>query len=53
VQQARYEDTAVELMVEGSIDAVIKAAAAYEVHNIVSHEADLEEIFLEMYRGEV
>ena len=53
VREARYTGSNVELMVEGSVDAVVKAAAAYEVHNIVSHEADLEEIFLEMYRGEV
>jgi ABC-2 type transport system ATP-binding protein len=53
VLEARYDGSSVELMVEGSMDAVVKAAAAFEVHNIVSHEADLEEIFLEMYRGEV
>jgi ABC-2 type transport system ATP-binding protein len=53
VLEARYHDSSVELMVEGSLDAVVKAASRYEVHNVISHEADLEEIFLEMYRGEV
>ena len=53
VREARYQERSVELMVEGSIDDVVKAASVFEVHNIVSHEADLEEIFLQMYRGEV
>ncbi len=53
VREARYHDNSVELMIEGPVDAVVKAAAGYEVHNVVSHEADLEEIFLEMYRGEI
>ncbi len=53
VREARYDDASVELMVEGAIGDVVKAAARFEVHNIISHEADLEEIFLEMYRGEV
>jgi ABC-2 type transport system ATP-binding protein len=38
------------VVVEGSIDAVIKCAARYEVHNIVSHDGDLEDVFLEYYR---
>lgn len=32
--------------VGGSVDAVIKTAARYEIENITSHEPDLEEIFL-------
>jgi ABC-2 type transport system ATP-binding protein len=36
---------------EGSADAVVKAAAAYEVRSIRSREDDLEEIFLRYYRG--
>lgn len=39
------------LVVEGSIDDVIKTAARYEVHNIVSHDGDLEDVFLDYYRG--
>jgi ABC-2 type transport system ATP-binding protein len=35
--------------VEGSVDALIKAAAGYELVNLVSHEPDLEEIFLAYY----
>ena len=51
VRDVQLHDSVVTLTVEGSLDALIKAAAHYEVHNIVSHEADLAEIFLEMYRG--
>ena len=53
VREARYDHSAVELTVEGPVDAVIKAAARFDVHNVVSHEADLEEVFLEMYRGRI
>jgi ABC-2 type transport system ATP-binding protein len=51
VLNVNIDDRAVTLTVEGSVDGVVKAAARYPVHNIVSHEADLEGIFLEMYRG--
>lgn len=47
----RSEDGAtLMLVVEGSIDEVIKRAARFEVHNIVSHDGDLEDVFLEHYR---
>ena len=36
--------------VVGSVDALIKAAAGYEVLNVTSHEPDLEEIFLAFFR---
>ena len=39
----------VHVVVEGSVDAVIKAAASMEVVRIVSHEADLEDVFLRYY----
>jgi ABC-2 type transport system ATP-binding protein len=45
-------DSVVSLVVEGSVDAVVKAAAGLEVHRIVSHEADLEDVFLGYYQGE-
>ncbi len=35
--------------VTGSLDALIKAAAKFEVIDIVSHEASLEEIFMTFY----
>jgi ABC-2 type transport system ATP-binding protein len=40
----------VRCAVQGSVDALIKAAAGYELVNLVSHEPDLEEIFLGYYR---
>jgi ABC-2 type transport system ATP-binding protein len=40
----------VRCAVEGSVDPLIKAAAGYELVNLVSHEPDLEEIFLAYYR---
>jgi ABC-2 type transport system ATP-binding protein len=38
--------------VVGSLDALIKAAARFEVVNIISHEPTLEEIFMTYYEGE-
>jgi ABC-2 type transport system ATP-binding protein len=42
----------VRLVVEGSVDGVIKAAAGLEVLRIVSHETDLEDVFLRYYEGD-
>jgi ABC-2 type transport system ATP-binding protein len=42
-------DGVVRCTVTGSLDAVIKAAAAHAVVNVVSHDPSLEEIFLEYY----
>jgi ABC-2 type transport system ATP-binding protein len=39
----------IDLQVEGSVDAVIKAAAGYELVNLISHDGDLEEAFLAFY----
>ena len=41
----------VRVVIEGSVDPVVKVAAKYEVTNVVSHDADLEEIFFDLYRG--
>jgi len=41
----------IDLQIEGSVDAVLKAAARYEVVNLVSREGDLEEAFLAFYSG--
>jgi ABC-2 type transport system ATP-binding protein len=40
----------VRLTLEGSADPLVKALARYEVHALDSHEADLEDVFLELYR---
>jgi ABC-2 type transport system ATP-binding protein len=36
----------------GSIDGLIKAAARHEVISVISHEADLEDLFLHYYEGD-
>ena len=38
------------LVVEGSIDAVVKAAANHTVERVIAGESDLEDAFLELYR---
>jgi ABC-2 type transport system ATP-binding protein len=50
VRDVRAEKGVVHCSVEGSVDALIKAAARFEVINITSHEPDLEEIFLAYYK---
>lgn len=40
------------LLIEGSIDAVVKQLAGYSVESLVSHDADLEEAFLAYYAAE-
>jgi ABC-2 type transport system ATP-binding protein len=45
-------DGTLHLIVEGSADGVIKAAARLEVVRIVTHEADLEDVFLSYYQEE-
>jgi len=50
VREARAEGRTLFVAFEGSVDQVVKAAAAYEVRAIRSREADLEDIFLRYYR---
>ncbi len=40
------------LAVEGSLDEVVKTAAAYTVINVVSDQGDLEDVFLAYYAAE-
>lgn len=42
----------VHLVVEGSVDGVVKVAAGLEVRRVVSHETDLEDVFLRYYEGD-
>jgi ABC-2 type transport system ATP-binding protein len=51
VRAVSYHDGGVHLMVEGSVDAVIKAAAGVTVERIHTPGQDLEELFLEYYQG--
>ncbi|MFQ5966093.1 MAG: ABC transporter ATP-binding protein [Acidimicrobiia bacterium] len=41
-----------EVVVEGSVDAVLKEASKNEVENVVTHDGDLEDAFLAYYRTE-
>jgi len=36
----------------GSVDSLLKVASRFEVTNIISHEPDLQEIFLTYYKEE-
>ncbi|MGH2805798.1 MAG: ABC transporter ATP-binding protein [Actinomycetota bacterium] len=49
VVSADVSGAAVRLRVEGSVDALIKAAAQHEVVDMVAREPDLEELFLSYY----
>ncbi|MCL5291168.1 MAG: ABC transporter ATP-binding protein [Actinobacteria bacterium] len=51
VQDVLVADGILRCTVKGSLDAVIKAAAQFEVVNIISQEPSLEEIFLAYYGG--
>lgn len=42
----------VSLVVEGSVDSIVKAAATHTVERIVSREDDLEDLFLDLYRDD-
>jgi ABC-2 type transport system ATP-binding protein len=52
VQDVEVQGELVHLTVAGHLDAVVKAAARYEVVDITSHEPNLEEIFLTFYGGD-
>jgi ABC-2 type transport system ATP-binding protein len=52
VRDVQVHDGVARFDVEGSMDSLIKALAGHEVTSLVSHEPDLEEIFLEYYRSE-
>ena len=51
VRNVSVADSVLHCTVEGSLDALVKTAAQFEVVNIVSHEPSLEEIFLAYYGG--
>jgi ABC-2 type transport system ATP-binding protein len=43
------DGTTARVVIEGSMEELLKVAAPHGIHNVVSHEADLEEIFLAYY----
>ncbi|HEY0753131.1 MAG TPA: ABC transporter ATP-binding protein [Ktedonobacteraceae bacterium] len=50
--EALADGHTLRLAVQGSADAVIKAAAQYAVITLTSHEPSLEDIFLRYYEGD-
>ena len=52
VEEVNFEDSRLRCKVVGKLDALIKEAASYEVVNVISHEPNLEEIFLKYYEGQ-
>jgi len=51
VRDVVVQDSVLRCTVTGTVDAVIKAAAQYEVVNVISHDPSLEEVFLAYYSG--
>jgi ABC-2 type transport system ATP-binding protein len=51
VHELERHGTTVVIALEGSADPLVKALAHYEVVGLDSHEADLEDAFLSLYRG--
>jgi len=50
VTEATVAGATALIRLEGSMDALIKALAPFEVRSLVTHETPLDEIFLAMYR---
>ena len=53
VVEAQVVDEVARFTIEGSLDPLLKSLATYEVVDIVSHEADLEDTFLSYYSGDI
>ena len=51
VHEVERRGPVVRLTLEGSADPLVKALARFEVDALDSHEADLEDVFLEQYRS--
>jgi ABC-2 type transport system ATP-binding protein len=51
LRDVTVQDSTLQCTVTGSLDALIKTAAQFEVINIISQEPSLEEIFLTFYGG--
>jgi len=52
VRDVQATDGLLRLVVEGSVDRVVKEAARHEVVRIVTPDTDLEDVFLGYYRGQ-
>lgn len=51
VTETGRQGNVVTLALEGPADGLVKTLARYEVVGLDSHEADLEDVFLALYRG--
>jgi len=51
VTAIEIKDKVLNCVVVGSLDQLVKVAAKYQVVDIVSHEPNLEEIFMNYYQG--
>jgi ABC-2 type transport system ATP-binding protein len=51
VRSAEARGNSVSVSFEGSVNALLRAALDHDVVNVNSHEADLEQIFLDYYHG--
>lgn len=49
VREVRADGRRVHVLAEGSLEPVMRIAGAAGLENVVSHEADLEQIFLDYY----
>ena len=52
VRQAVADGPTIHLVVEGSPADLLQAAASYRIARLVTHEPDLEEIFVTYYERE-
>ena len=52
VRDINIRDNLLTCNVVGSLDALVKTSAQFEIVNIISHEPTLEEIFMTYYEGE-
>ena len=52
VVEASRAGNIISVVVEGPVDAVVKEAARVNVRRIVTRETDLEDVFLQYYKGE-
>ena len=52
VRELERRGAVVLFSLEGAIDQLVKTLAHFEVLGLDVHEADLEDVFLELYRGD-
>lgn len=52
VQEVSGDARTIVLTTSGDLDAIVKAAAAHHVVDLVSEQADLESVFLAFYQGD-